>query len=468
MISLTRVLVVDDEPSYRTSISRYLTNKAYQVSAAESAERAIELLRSNRFDLVITDLKMNKMSGLDLMDKMQEITPNTATIVMTAYASIDTAVEATKKGAFHYILKPFNIEDLFGLCQKAIENKRLKEENIYLKKQINKNSTNIIAQSDAMKHVSKLVEKASLCDSCVFISGESGTGKEFLARAIHCGSTRGKKTFTKVDTTQMSPENIEQDLFGFVKGAFPGAVSSKKGKIELSNQGTLFITEIADISLKMQNKILNFLETKTFYPIGFNKPLFSDVRIIVATKKSMEELLASVDFNKDLLQKLSVISIFLQTLRNRKQDIPGLVNYFINYYSTKNAKVPPKLSNEALDILLSYQWPGNIGELKRLVEQLVVLNDRNISEENIPDLYKNIKDSSFELNKVNFASAHRIIIPESGINLNQVVSGMEEDLIMQALDRTKWNKNKAAKLLRLNRTTLVEKLRKKGLISAKN
>jgi DNA-binding NtrC family response regulator len=469
-MSLARVLVVDDEPSYRAAVSRYLTNNSYQVSAAESAERAVELLMSNRFDLVITDLKMHSMSGLDLIDKMKEIAPSAATIVMTAYATIDTAIEATRKGAFHYILKPFNVEDLFGLCQKAIENKRLKDENIYLKKQLNKNnvSPNIIAQSDAMKTVVKLIEKISSSDSSVLISGEEGVGKEFLAKSIHHSSHRSKNPFVKIDTGGISPEDLERELFGFVRGAFAGAVSSRPGKLEKANEGTLFLTDIAEVPLKVQVKLLNFLETNTFLPLGSNSPCTVDTRLIAATNNDVKELMDSGEFNSKLFQKLSVIPISIPPLRERKQDIPGLVNYFINHYSSKNAKLPLELSEEALQVLLTYPWPGNVGEVEALVEQLVVLNDTKISEACIPDTYKSTRPLvASELNKPNLVAPHRLLIPENGINLNQVVSSIEEDLIMQALDRTKWNKNRAAKLLRLNRTTLVEKLRKKGLINSK-
>ena len=470
-MSLARVLVVDDEPTYRTSVSRCLTNNNYQVTAADSAERALEYLTESRFDLVITDLKMSGMSGLDLLAKMQEIAPNTAAIMMTAYAAIDTAIEATKRGAFHYLVKPFNIEDVLQLSHKAIEHKKLKEENSYLKKQLNRsgNLSNIIAKSAGMRDVVKSVERAGATDSSVLIRGETGTGKEFIAKSIHYTSLRSKKLIVNIDCGSMSSDVLELELFGYVKGAFAGAVSSKPGKLELADGGTLFLNDVSDLSLNTQTKIFKIIEDKKFFPVGSTKAVDVDIRIIAASKRDVEKMSKEGSFREDLFYRLNVIPVNIPPLRDRKDDITGLVNYFVNYYSVRNGKQPIDVSEDVMNIFTNYYWPSNVREIQNLLERLVVLNDGKIEASSLPSKYienAEIKPEA-SVSMLNFVSMPKIVMPESGINLNDIVRDFEEDLIMQALDRTNWNKNRAAKLLRLNRTTLVEKLRKKGLINSR-
>ncbi|MEI6092598.1 MAG: sigma-54 dependent transcriptional regulator [bacterium] len=470
-MSLARVLVVDDEPTYRASISRCLTNNNYQVTAADSAEKAIEYLTESRFDLVITDLKMSGMSGLDLLAKMQEIAPNTAAIMMTAYAAIDTAVEATKRGAFHYLVKPFNIEDVLQLSHKAIEHKKLKEENTYLKRQMNRtgNLSNIIAKSSAMRDLVKAVEKAGTTDSNILIRGEVGTGKEFIAKSIHYTSLRSKKMLVSVDCSSTNTDALELELFGYVKGAFAGAVSSKSGKLELAEGGTLFLNDVSDLSMATQNKLFKVIEDKKFFPVGSSKSVDIDVRVITATKKDIDQMVKDKSFREDLFYKLSVIPITVPPLRERREDIPGLVNHYVNYYSSRNGKQSIELSEDIMKTFNNYFWPSNVRELQNLLERLVVLNDGKVELSSLPSKYTELTEErpQTSVNMLNFVSTPKIIMPENGINLNDVVRDFEEDLIMQALNRTNWNKNRAAKLLKLNRTTLVEKLRKKGLINSR-
>ncbi|MEI6079363.1 MAG: sigma-54 dependent transcriptional regulator [bacterium] len=470
-MSIAKILVVDDEPTYRASVSRCLTNNNYQVTAADSAEKALEYLTEGKFDLVITDLKMSGMSGLDLLGKMQEIAPNTAAIMMTAYAAIDTAVEATKRGAFHYLVKPFNIDDVIQLSQKAIEHKRLKEENTYLKRQLNRtgNISNIIAKSSGMRDVVKAIEKAGATDSNVLIKGETGTGKEFIARSIHYSSLRSKKLLVRIDCASMNSDALELELFGYVKGAFAGAVSSKSGKLELAEGGTLFLNDVSDLSLSTQAKIFKITEDKKFYPVGSTKPVDIDVRVIAATKRDIEKMVKDSSFREDLFYSLNVIPINVPPLRERTDDIPGLLNYFVNYYSSRNGKQALEISEDVVKTLSSYFWPANVRELQNLLERLVVLNDGKIDASCLPAKYTETSDDRpvTDVSSLNFVSLPRLVMPEAGINLNDVVRDFEEDLIMQALTRTNWNKNRAAKLLKLNRTTLVEKLRKKGLINSR-
>jgi DNA-binding NtrC family response regulator len=470
-MSIARVLVVDDEPTYRASVSRCLTNNSYQVTAADSAEKAIEYLTESRFDLVITDIKMSGMSGLDLLAKMQEVAPNTASIVMTAFATIDTAIEATKRGAFHYLIKPFNIDDVVQLSHKAIEHKKLKEENTYLKRQLNRNGnlSNIIAKSQSMRDVVKAIEKAGTTDSSVLVMGETGTGKEFVARSIHYTSLRSKKLIVSIDCSSMSPDTFELDFFGYVKGAFAGAVSSKQGKLELADGGTLFLNDVTDLSLNTQLKLLKVIESKKFLPVGSSKAVDIDVRIIGATKRNIEQMVKEGSFREDLFYKLNIIPVNVPPLRERAQDIAGLVNHFATHYSSRNGKQVPEISADVITAFSEYSWSGNVRELQNLVERLVVLSDGKIEASNIPTKYLDHTDQrpSSVVSAASFLSVPKLMMPESGVNLNDVVRDFEEDLIMQALNRTNWNKNRAAKLLRLNRTTLVEKLRKKGLINSR-
>jgi len=472
-MSLARVLVVDDEPTYRTSVSRCLTNQSYQVTAAENAEKAVAILTAGRFDLVITDLKMTGMSGIDLLKKMHEIAPNTAAIVMTAFATIDTAIEATKLGAFHYLVKPFNIDDVIHLSRKAIEHKKLRDENVFLKKQYSKTVTtdNIMGRSAAINKVTDTIRKAAPTDAAVLITGETGTGKELVAKTIHFMSQRSKRLFVNVDCSSGSAERIDAELFGYIKGAFPGAISNKEGKLEVADGGTLFLENISEMPSGTQSKLLKFMTDKTFSPLGTNKNIESDVRMIVSSTKSIEQMVSNGRFRKELFYALNVVPIDMPSVRDRKEDVPTLINHFVNALSGKKGKRIEGIEDEAMGALIKYSWPGNVAEIQNVIERLVVLSTGTIKVSDIPEEFFEVEDKQPVSRIVEGTSNDpypKLIMPEDGVDLNGVIRGLEDDLIMQALTKTKWNKNQAAKLLRLNRTTLVEKLRKRGAINRKD
>ena len=466
---LARVLVVDDEPTYRASVSRCLTNQSYQVTAAESGEKALELVSSGRFDLVISDIKMPGMSGIELLGKILEISPGTASIIMTAFATIETAIEATKLGAFHYLIKPFNVDELVQLATRAIEHKKLKEENTYLKKHFNRNSgvSNIVGKSKHTQDLVELIKKSAGTDSCVLITGDNGTGKSLVAKTIHSTSIRMKKLFASVDCSSGNSESLEIELFGYVKGAFPGAVSSKAGVLEIADGGTVLLDNIQDMPQTIQAKLLTFISSGTYCPVGTSRPLSSDVRIIASSSKNINILNSDGRIKKDLLNRLGVIPIEISPLRGRPEDIEALVNHFVNVYVAKRGKGLVELEGGVMNIFTSYSWPGNTSELKNLLERLVTLSNGTIRESDIPRKYIDGSGAVVETANLNFVSSPKILITENGVDLNNIIKDIEDDLIKQALDMTSWNKNRAAKLLGLNRTTLVEKLRKRGLINSR-
>jgi DNA-binding NtrC family response regulator len=465
-----KVLVVDDEPTYRTSISRVLTNESYQVTAAASAEEAVNLISLSRYDLVITDLKMPGMSGIDLLSKMEEISPASAAIIMTAHATIDTAIEATKMGAFHYLIKPFNIDEVIQLAKKAIDHKKLKEENTYLKKQLQRtnNISNIIGKSEEMQKVFRLIEKVSDTDSTVLITGESGTGKELVAKAIHYLSQRSKKLMVPVNCAAIPSELLESELFGHVKGSFTGAISARKGKFEIADEGTIFLDEVAELPMNIQAKFLRILQERRFESVGSNKTIDVNVRVIAASNSSLERLVNEGKFREDLFYRLNVIPIVIPSLRERTSDIPLLVNHFLSKFNKKKNRGVIEVHENVMHALIDYPWPGNVRELENLIERLVTLNEGVIELEDLPAKYIEPSNQKVSVDSLNFVSSPSMNLPDDGIDLNRIVKGLEEDLIMKALDRTNWNKNRAAKLLNLNRTTLVEKLRKKGLIKSRS
>ncbi len=468
---LSKILVVDDEPTYRASISRCLTNNSYRVTAADTGERALELLSTGNYDLLITDLKMPGISGLDLIKKIREISPSTATIIMTAYATIETAVEATKSGAFHYLVKPFNIDELVQLAQKAIEHKKLRDENVYLKRQMVRNAgvADIIGKSKAMQEIVELVKKLGDSDSNVLVTGETGTGKDLVAKAVHGLSRRNKKLMVYFDCINESTESLEAELFGYVKGAFAGAISSKEGKVDLAGGGTLLLDNVSELPLNTQSKLLQLLKEKTYCPLGSNRTSEADVRIIATTNRDLEAAVSRGSFRKDLYYELNVIPLCIPPVRDRKEDIPLLINHFVKMSSFRNGKRVDGISKEAMEVFINYSWPGNVTEMQNFIDRLVVSCGTRIELSDVSKKYFEDRKAKVEiLDTTEPVAGPKLVIPNDGIDLNNIIRELEDNLISQALSRTNGNKNQAAKLLRLNRTTLVEKLRKRGAIKSRN
>jgi DNA-binding NtrC family response regulator len=451
-----RILVVDDETQIVKAMDRFLSDAGYEVATADSFEKASLQWEQGVFDAALVDLRLGDKNGLDLLRKIKRVQPEAVCIIITGYGTIDSAIDAVKAGAYHYLTKPFRLENLANLLQQALDSRRVKQENRILKQQVHSRygTKNIIGVSEPMQEIYSLIEKVADTDSTVLILGESGTGKELVARAIHYNSRRSEKPLVPVNCGAIPEELLESELFGHVKGAFTGAVATRPGRFELADGGTIFMDEIGDMSPKLQVKILRVLQERKFDPVGSNRTVEVDVRIITATNKNLEKAVKERHFREDLYYRLNVIPIHLPPLRDRKSDIPLLIDHFLSRFSEENRRPKMQLTPEVLQILMEYSWPGNVRELENVMERLVILKrEGSLTCEDLPE----------RLVGQAGALVTNVSIPDEGLDFKDVVSDFENKLIMKALEKTDWNKNKAANLLKLNRTTLVEKIKKRQL-----
>jgi len=452
-----RILVVDDENVIRASCQRVLEPEGFEIIQAKTPVEALQQIKEESFDLVITDLKMPEMDGIQLLKKIKEESPSTEVLILTGYATVSTAVEAMKYGAFDYIEKPFRVEELKGLVSKAIEHKRLREENLRLREAVSdRYIKNIVAISKAMKSVFTLINKVAPTSSTVLILGESGTGKELVARAIHYNSPRAEGPFVVVDCTALPRELMESELFGYMKGAFTGAVTNKKGLIEEAQGGTLFLDEIGELPLEVQGKLLRVLQTKELRPIGSQKPKYVDVRFIAATNRDLEALVREGRFREDLYWRLNIFPIKIPPLRQRKEDIPALVQHFIEKYSQELGGNRFKVTAEAMKILMNHNWPGNVRELENTIHRAMLLCSNGMITEkeialagphhvqNTPQTYEELKKAKKILKKL-------------------VEEEIERAFVLQALEKTGWNVTKAAALVGMQRTNFHALMRKYGI-----
>lgn len=451
------VLVVDDEVAIRRALERFLTGLGYQVWGVGNAEDAIKIVDKELVDLALVDLVMPQIDGVELIRRIKVINPNIVAIVMTAYGTITSAVEAMKAGAYHYLTKPFELEDIASLVATALEHQHLKEENWYLKQQLKSKYKfdNIIGDNENMQQIFSLIEKVADTDSTILILGESGTGKELVAKAIHYNSRRENKPLITVNCGAIPEELLESELFGHVKGAFTGAHMTKPGRFDAADGGTIFLDEIGDMSSKLQVKILRVLQERKFEPVGSSKTHEVDVRIITATNQELEQAVKAGRFREDLYYRLNVIPIRVPPLRERRSDIPLLIHHFLGRFNKENEKRAEGISDEAMAILEDYDWPGNVRELENLMERLVVLKESG--KIGVEDLPPQIKGGAQKF------ESGPVFIPLDGVSFKEAVGGFEQQLIEQALEKTGGNRNKAAALLQLNRTTLVEKIKKLGI-----
>jgi DNA-binding NtrC family response regulator len=440
-----KILIVDDELSVRNSLNEWFLEDGFKVETAESAEAALQKMHEGPYDLILLDIKMPGMDGITLQKRIKEIDSDVVIIIMTAYASVETAVEALKLGAFDYVTKPFDPDDLSRLVRNALKQKDLTDENVQLKEKISELSgmDEIIGSSEAMKRVFEMVDTVADTDSTVLIRGESGTGKELVARAIHSHSKRRYFPIVAVNCGAIPESLLESELFGHEKGAFTGAQYRRKGKIELANGGTLFLDEVGDISAKMQVDLLRVIENKQFSRIGGTEEVQVDFRLICATNKNLEKLVEEEKFREDLYYRINVFTIFIPPLRERRSDIPELAQYFIQKYSRSMGKPAKKLAGTARELLLSYNWPGNVRELENAIERAMVVGKKpEITVEDLP-LHLNGKiRSSDNLLKLDDIEKHHIekVLEESGGNITQ-----------------------AASLLGIDRVTLYNKIKKYGI-----
>jgi two-component system response regulator PilR (NtrC family) len=442
--------LIDDEPIIHDVLGQLLASEGYQVEISASGEEALEKFREQRYDLVLLDLLMPGLDGLEVLKQIKRIDPEALVIIITAYASVESALTAMKMGAYDYIQKPFKNDELLMTIARALEHRQLQKENVRLRDELKKkfSFSNIIGKSPAMLNVFELIKTAAPTRSTILIQGESGTGKELVARAIHMNSDRAEHPFIVVNSGSLPPDLLESHLFGHVKGAFTGAVADKKGLFEAADRGTIFFDEISSISLETQVKLLRVMQDKEFMRLGGTKTIKVDVRIIAATNTDLEELIQQKLFRKDLFYRLNVIKIELPPLRARKEDIPLLVKHFIDVYNRENNKQIEGVSEEVMEILMDYDWPGNVRELENVVERAVVLSRSNIiTREALPPF---------------LLGERKIMIEEepATYNLKEKTFEFQKKLITQALKKAGGVQKQAAQLLGLKPTTLNEMIKR--------
>ena len=453
-----RVLVADDEQSMREFLEIMLKKEGYKVSLASNGEEVVKLVENDLFDLVLLDIRMPKLDGISALRKIKASAPETVVIMITAYASADTAIKAMKEGAYDYITKPFKVDEIKLIIKNALEKKNLQKENVFLKQAVRDrfHFGNIIGQSPKMAVLYDLLEKVSPTKTNILVTGESGTGKELVAKAIHYNSPRKEKPFVTLNCGAIPESLIESELFGHMKGAFTDAIATKKGLFEVADEGTIFLDEVSELPLLMQVKLLRVLQDKEFKRVGGTEDIRVDVRIIAATNKELEEAVKEKRFREDLFYRLNVIQIKLPPLRDRREDIQILANHFLKKYAQELVKSIQKISPEALEILLNYDYPGNVRELQNIVERAVAL-------ESSQELTAHNLSSYLSEQPLLRKGPIDIEIPNEGIDLEKIVEDLERSLLLKALDRTKGIKKKAAELLHINFRSMRYRLEKYGL-----
>lgn len=453
-----RILLVDDDADIRETMVTLLTMNDYCVTSVADGQSAIEEVKKEKFNIVITDLMMPKMTGIDVIKNLKAIDPDLQCIVITGYATVSTAVDAMKAGAYDYLMKPFNGTEVLMLLKRVMELQDLQAENSQLKRTLHQRYgyEKLIGSSEGIQQVCSLIEKVAETDSTILILGESGTGKELVARTIHYNSPRKNKPLIPINCGAIPETLLESELFGHEKGAFTGASTTRIGRFELADGGTIFLDEIGDMSPTLQVKLLRVLQQREFERVGGVRTIKVDVRIIAATNIDLEHAVHEGKFREDLYYRLNVIPVVIPPLRERVDDIPLLMDHFLSHFNKSKKRDIKGFSPAAMDILISYPWPGNIRELENLVERLVILKGNGtICPDDLPE--------KFISHTLNNEGALHITLPETGVNLKDVVEEFENNLILQAMQKAQGVKNKAAQLLSLNRTTLVEKLKKKKL-----
>jgi DNA-binding NtrC family response regulator len=455
---MEKILVIDDEKSILDLLSVVFEKEGYVVETSLSATRAVELIGNEDFDMIISDIKMPKMSGMELLRYVKEKRPDIPIVMITAYGTIKQAVEALKAGAMDYIVKPFDVEELKIIVAQGLEKKRLKEENIFLKKELKEkyDFENMIGKSRVMQEIYNLIEKVAVTDSTVLVTGESGTGKEIAARAIHYLSTRRERSFVSINCGALPENLLESELFGHVRGSFTGAVANKKGMFEIAEKGTLFLDEVGEMSPWTQVKLLRALQDKRIRRVGGTEEIPVDVRIIAASNQDLKKSIDQGNFREDLFYRLNVISFDMPPLRKRREDIPLLVTHFLEKYCNGMGRKMKRIAPEVIDVLESYPWPGNVRELENAIERIVAIEERGtITKTSLPKemLQPNDKkDASPSL--------------EPGFDLNAVMDEISSGYVKQALQFSRGNLKEAANILGINYRSLRYLVEKHGLKNA--
>ncbi len=452
-----KILLIDDSPEILDNLSEHLASEGYDITTTSDGTSGISMIEKKFYDIILTDMKMPGADGMEVLKYVKEHSPESICIILTGYGTIRNAVEAIKSGAFDYLTKPVMMDEIVITLNRALEYRNLKRENINLRNQLKKKYQfkNILGESPAMQSVFETVEKVADTDSTILILGESGTGKELIARALHYNSSRREGPFVPVNCAAIPSELLESELFGHEKGAFTSAIRTRIGRFELANGGTLFLDEIGDMNPNLQSKLLRVLQERQFDRIGGIKPIKVDIRIISATHQDLKKAVLKKKFREDLYYRLNVIPIEIPPLRGRKSDIPLLTIHFIHHFSKSKKKKVTGITDEAMEGLMEYDWPGNVRELENMIERLIILADSEMID--LPDLPERVlPPSSKEIGGT-------MDIPEEGLSLETALNEFEKQLILQALNKSGWVKNKAAQLLHMNRTTLIEKIKRQNL-----
>lgn len=442
-----KILIVDDELIMRESLAGWLERDGHEVEKTASGEEALEILRESRFDILLVDIKMEGMSGLDVLKQVKEGDPDVEIVMITAYGSIATAIEAMKNGAYDYLLKPFEPDELGILIEKIIEHQAQVRENIFLKQQYQDRTRfeSMIGQSRAMQEVFDLIGDIAPVGSTILITGETGTGKELAAKAIHTNSPRCEGPFVSVNCGGIPEHLMESELFGHQKGAFTDAKATKKGRLELAHGGTLFLDEIGEISMRMQIDLLRVLEDHVFYRVGGTQSIETDFRVVAATNKNLEEAIKEGTFREDLYYRLNVISFRMPSLSERKEDVPLLAEHFLHRFSQETNKAVDLISREAMDEMMLYEWPGNVRELENAIERAVVVSKgRKLMPEDLP-----------------------IFRPEYLTPpLDNTLLEVEKVHVSRILKENQWNVAKSARILGIDRSTLYNKIKRHNIRKA--
>jgi two-component system, NtrC family, response regulator AtoC len=455
--SSKHLLLVEDEAPLRQAVAEQLADRGFSVEQADSGETALARLNDFAFDAIVTDLRLPGIDGSAVVEAAVARYPDIIAIVVTGYGTVKDAVEAIKRGASDFVNKPFQIDELLHALNSALEQRRLKSENAYLRAQLQERYRfeGVVGKGRAMARVFQLLETVAPTNSTILITGETGTGKEVVARAIHHNSSRRMSRFVALNCTAIPETLLEAELFGHVRGAFTGAIGNRQGRLEQAHKGTLFLDEVGTMSISLQTKLLRVLQERAFERVGESHTTKVDVRIIAATNSDLARMVADGQFREDLFYRLNVIPVQLPPLRERKEDIPLLVHHFLDKFCAEAARSVITVSQDAMRRLMAYSWPGNVRQLENAIERGVAISAGR-PQIDVADLPVEIQQAQEP------ALPSTVLLPENGLDLDAFIAHVERELIERSLERTGGNKGRAARLLNLKRTTLVEKLKRFG------
>ena len=450
MFSMPNILIVDDEAGIRDSLAGVLTDEGYSASSAESGEACLERLRKGAFDVVLLDIWLPGIDGLETLERIRQLDNPPEVIMISGHGTIETAVRATKLGAYDFLEKPLSLDKTLILVKNAMESKKLERENVDLKKQLHARST-IVGDSIPMKALRQQIGLMAPTNGRVLIYGESGSGKELVAHAIHAQSLRKDQTFVEVNCAAIPEDLIESELFGHHKGSFSGAATDKEGKFQKANEGTLFLDEVGDMSLKTQSKVLRTLEEQRFIPVGSEETITVDVRVIASTNKDLEEEISKGNFREDLFYRLNVIPFFVPPLRERKEDIPLFARYFLKELAATYGRRPREITDDAIQLLMRYSWPGNVRELRNVIERIVIMNPTTtrFDRKHLPPLV--------------YRNGNRRASGSEFSTLHQARDAYERDYILKKLDENHGNVSRTSEVLGLERSHLYRKMKTLGI-----